>query len=320
MKTTLEELQAFAAVVETGSITGAAERLGQTVSGVSRALSRLEKKLDTTLLQRTTRRIEITEEGRAFLVRTRAILASIDDAEEQMAARRGQPSGRLRINAATPFMLHAVLPWIAEFRRAYPQIELELDTDELNIDLLERRTDIAIRIGRLRDSTLHARPLGTSRLRVLASPAYLAAHGRPKNAAGLQQHTLLGFTQPESLNRWPLRGGHGVEWPIVPTIAASSGETLRNLALQGVGIACLSDFMTTADLTSGRLVQVLRRETVEAHQPINAVYYRNTQLSARIASFLDFFAARMEGLAGSGRLAGRLTAPARPDPTGAKAR
>lgn len=297
MKTTLEELQAFAAVVETGSITAAAERLGQTVSGVSRALSRLEKKLDTTLLQRTTRRIEITEEGQVFLARTRAILASIDEAEEQMAARRGQPSGRLRINAATPFMLHAVLPWVSEFRRAYPQIELELDTDELNIDLLERRTDIAIRIGPLRDSTLHARPLGTSRLRVLASPAYLAEHGRPKNVAALQAHTLLGFTQPESLNRWPLRSVHGDEWPTVPTIAASSGETLRSLALQGVGMACLSDFMTAADLADGRLVQVLRRETVEAHQPINAVYYRNTQLSARIASFLDFFAARMNGLA-----------------------
>ncbi|RYF65510.1 MAG: LysR family transcriptional regulator, partial [Comamonadaceae bacterium] len=269
------------------------------VSGISRALSRLEKKLDTTLLRRTTRRTELTEEGQAFLARTRAILASIDEAEEHMAARRHQPAGRLRVNAATPFMLHAVVPLVPEFRRAYPQITLELDTDELNIDLLERRTDVAIRIGALRDSTLNARPLGTSRLRVLASPGYLAAHGRPKNVDELaRQHTLLGFTQPESLNRWPLRGAHGDEWPITPGITASSGETVRQLALAGAGVACLSDFMTAADRSSGRLVQVLARDTADVRQPISAVYYRNTQLSARIACFLDFLVPRLgEGAA-----------------------
>lgn len=293
MKTTLDELQAFTAVVDTGSITAAADRLGQTVSGMSRALGRLEKKLDTTLLRRTTRRIELTEEGAAFLAHARAILDAIDAAEEQMAARRQKPAGRLRVNAATPFMLHAVVPLVPEFRRAYPQITLELDTDELNIDLLERRTDIAIRIGALRDSTLHARPLGTSRIRVLASPGYLAKHGRPKSVASLGQHTLLGFTQPEALNRWPLRGVHGDEWPTTPDITASSGETLRQLALQGAGIVCLSDFMTAGDRARAELVQVLAKDTVDVRQPINAVYYRNTQLSARIACFLDFLAARL---------------------------
>ena len=295
MKITLDELQSFTTVVDTGSITAAAEQLGQTVSGVSRALGRLEKKLDTTLMRRTTRRIALTEEGTAFLAHARAILASIDEAEELMVARRQKPAGRLRVNAATPFMLHAVVPLVPEFRRAYPQITLELDTDELNIDLLERRTDIAIRIGALRDSTLHARPLATSRLRVLASPAYLAEFGRPKSVAALGKHTLLGFTQPESLNRWPLRGEHGDEWQITRDITASSGETLRQLALQGAGIVCLSDFMTAGDRTRGDLVQVLAKETVEVRQPINAVYYRNTQLAARIACFLDFLATRLGG-------------------------
>ncbi|MDN8614179.1 LysR substrate-binding domain-containing protein [Variovorax ginsengisoli] len=293
MKTTVEELQAFVAVVDGGSITAAADQLGQTVSGISRALGRLERKLATTLLRRTTRRLELTEEGRAFLTRARAILIAIDEAEEQMAARRQQPAGRLRVNAASPFMLHAIVPLVPAFRMAYPQIELELDSDELNIDLLERRTDIAIRIGALRDSTLHARPLATSRLRVLASPAYLAEHGRPKNVAGLSRHTLLGFTQPESLNRWPLRGPHGDEWPIAPALTASSGETLRQLALAGAGIVCLADFMTAADCARGDLVQLLARDTVEVRQPINAVYYRNTQLSARITCFLDFVGERL---------------------------
>jgi DNA-binding transcriptional LysR family regulator len=293
MKTTLEEMQAFVAVVDGGSITAAADRLDQTVSGISRALARLEKKLDTTLLRRTTRRTEVTEEGQAFLQRTRAILASIEDAEEHMAARRQQPAGRLRVHAATPFMLHAVVPLVPAFRAAYPQITLELDTDEGYIDLLERRTDVAIRIGQLQDSTLHARPLCTSRLRVLASPGYLARAGRPRNVADLAGHTLLGFNQPESLNRWPLRSAHGDEWPIVPSLTASSGETLRQLALADVGLVCLSDFMTAADRESGRLVQVLARDTADVRQPINAVYYRNTQLAARIACFLDFLQERM---------------------------
>lgn len=296
MKTTLEELQAFVTVVDAGSITAAAAQLSQTVSGISRALGRLEKKLDSTLLRRTTRRLELTEEGQAFLVHTRAILAAVDAAEEQMAARRAQPAGRLRVNAATPFMLHTIVPLVPPFRRAYPQITLELDTDEMNIDLLERRTDVAIRIGTLRDSTLHARPLATSRIRVLASPAYLAEHGRPKTVASLARHALLGFTQPESLNRWPLRSEAGDEWPIVPTITASSGETLRQLALQGSGIACLSDFMTTGDQQRGDLVQVLVRESVDVRQPISAVYYRNTQLAARIACFLDFVAEHLSGM------------------------
>ncbi|WP_019699871.1 LysR substrate-binding domain-containing protein [Paracidovorax oryzae] len=295
MKTTLEELQAFAAVVDAGSVTAAAAQLDQTASGVSRALARLEKKLDTTLLRRTTRRIELTEEGQAFLVRARAILAALDEAEEHMAARRHQPAGRLRVNAATPFMLHVVAPLVPAFRDAYPQIALELDTDERNIDLLERRTDVAIRIGALRDSTLHARPLGSSRLRVIASPAYLAAHGRPKSAAALAQHTLLGFTQPETLNLWPVRGPHGDAWPATPDIAASSGETLRQLALQGAGIACVADFMTARDRERGDLVQLLARDTADVRQPISAVYYRNTQLASRIACFLDFLAARLAG-------------------------
>lgn len=293
MKATLDELQALIAVVDSGSITAAAERLELTVSGVSRALGRLERKLDTTLVRRTTRRIELTEEGKVFIARARDILAALDGAEEEMAVRRQQPAGRLRVNAATPFMLHAIAPLVPEFRRAYPRIELELDTDELNIDLLERRTDIAIRIGTLRDSSLHARPLGASRLRVLASPDYLAAHGQPKNPAALATHTLLGFTQPEALNAWPLRGGGPNGWPVVPAIRASSGETLRQLALAGAGIVCLSDFMTAGDRADGALVQLLARDTLDVRQPIHAVYYRNTQLAGRIRCFLDFVQQRM---------------------------
>lgn len=290
MKTNLDELAAFVAVVDTGSITAAAQRLDLTVSGVSRSLNRLEEKLDTTLLRRTTRRLELTEEGAAFLSRARAVIDAVEQAEDEIAVRRQQPAGRLRVDAASPFVLHVLVPMAAEFRQRYPQIELELHSSDHFIDLIEQNTDVAIRIGRMSDSSLHARPLGRTRLRVLASPAYLQAMGRPRSVADLARHSLLGFTQPESLNRWPLQHPAGDRLLVAPQLRASSGETLRQLALHGHGLVCLADFMTHAERTSGELVQVLPRETTEVWQPVQAVYYRNTPLGARIACFVDFIA------------------------------
>ncbi|RQS61289.1 LysR family transcriptional regulator [Burkholderia sp. Bp8963] len=295
MKITLDELQAFAAVVDTGSITAAAQQLDLTVSATSRTLARLEEKLKTTLLRRTTRRLELTEEGRAFLQNARAIIESVENAEEQMLARREIPSGRLRVDAATPFMLHVIVPLVRGYRERFPKVELELNSNEGIIDLLERRTDVAIRIGRLKDSTLHSRHIGNSRMRILASPAYLEAHGQPRKVEDLDKHTLLGFTQPESLNVWPILGADGEPHRIEPGVWSSSGETLRQLALEGAGIVCLSDFMTTPDREAGRLVQLFARQTLDVQQPIHAVYYRNTAISSRIASFVDYLVHAIDG-------------------------
>ncbi|MGY8524624.1 LysR substrate-binding domain-containing protein [Paracidovorax citrulli] len=288
MKTTLDEMQAFLAVVDSGSLSQAAERLDMTVSAVSRALARLEEKLHTTLLRRTTRRLELTEEGEAYLERARAIVASVEAAEEHMAIRRQRPAGRLRVDAATPFMLHVIAPMVAGYRARYPEVELELHSNEGIIDLLERRTDVAFRIGTLRDSTLHAAPIGTSLIRVLASPDYLARHGEPATPAELDTHTLLGFSQPESLNEWPLPNERGEPLHIRPAVRSSSGETLRQLALEGTGIVCLSDFMTWEDRQRGLLRELLPSQRVDVRQPIHAVYYRNTAISARIQSFIDY--------------------------------
>lgn len=294
MKITLEELLAYTSVIDSGSITAAAEYLDQTTSGVSRALSRLEKKLDTTLLRRTTRRLELTEEGRIFLAHARTILGAVEQAEEQMVQCRLSPSGKLRVNAAAPFMEHVIVPLITGFRQKFPQIELELNTDNLIIDLLEKRTDIAIRVGALRDSTIHARLLANSRVRILASPDYLARFGTPRSVEELKHHSLLGFSQSDSLNLWPLGYQQDDYYAITPTLLASSGETLRQLALQGEGIVRLSDFMTRADQLAGRLVRVLEQETLEMRQPINAVYYSNTPLTARITCFLDYISAHID--------------------------
>lgn len=290
MKTTLDEMQVFIAVVDSGSITAAAQVLGQTISAASRTMSRLEEKLQTTLMRRTTRRLALTEEGRAYLEQARKIVAAVEETEELMSLRRNQPAGLLRVDAASPFMLHVVVPLVPGYCRRYPQVELELNSNEGNIDLLERRTDLAIRIGRLKDSSLHAVPLGSSRVRVLASPEYLARQGTPKSVADLASHTLLGFSQLESLNEWPLLDAAGQPLRVAPALRSFSGETLRQLALNGAGIVCLSDFMTRGDRKAGALRQLFVKQTLEIRQPINAVYYRNTAVSSRIKSFIDYMA------------------------------
>lgn len=245
----------------------------------------------------STLRMDLTEEGRFFLERAKSILQQMDELEERLSHHRQTPSGRLRINAALPFMLHAIVPWVAEFRALYPQIQLELNTNDLIIDLLEQSTDVAIRIGDLADSSLHARSLGCSPLNLLASPAYLERHGLPQRVEDLSEHTLLGFTQTETLNHWPLRHADGDRLLIRPDLSASSGETLRALVLAGEGIACLSHFMTHEDIRSGQLRVLLGEFNSGYRQPINAVYYRNSQLALRIQCFLDFIQRKLAAYA-----------------------
>ena len=283
-----DDLKIFVTVIDSGTLSAAAVHLGQTTSGVSRALSRLEDKLATSLLTRTTRRMELTEEGQLFLDRARTILDAMEEVEESIRIRHQKPAGRLCIDAASPFMLHCVVPHVAEFRAMYPEIRLELSSNDQIADLLEHRTDIAIRIGALSDSTLHARALSSSPLHVLATPAYLARHGEPRTPEELAGHALLGFAQYELGNNWPLRHATGNSLQIVPALAASSGETLRQLALNDQGIVCLSDFMTKHDIAAGRLVRILQPFYTGYRQQIHAVYYRNTQLSQRISCFLEF--------------------------------
>jgi DNA-binding transcriptional LysR family regulator len=293
MKTSTDELLVFVTVIDSGSITAAAEKLQQTVSGVSRALTRLEKKLDTALVRRTTRRLQLTEEGELYLQKARAILDAMEEAEESVAQRRERPSGRLRVDAASPFVLHCIAPHMKAFSALYPEIRLELTSNERIVDLLEQKVDIAIRIGALQDSTLHARALGSSKLHVVASPAYLAEHAAPRSVASLREHRLIGFTAPEHLNRWPLPDGDR-SLKIEPGIAASSGETIRQLALSGWGIACLANFMTADDLRDGRLVAVLDDELLDERQPVSAVYYQSASPAGRVRAFLDFIAQRVQ--------------------------
>ena len=294
MKTSTDELLVFVTVIDSGSITAAAEKLQQTVSGVSRALTRLEKKLDTALIRRTTRRLQLTEEGVLYLDRARAILDAMEEAEQSVARRRERPSGRLRVDAASPFMLHCIAPHMKAFSALYPEIRLELTSNERIVDLLEQKVDIAIRIGALQDSTLHARSLGSSKLRIVASPGYLAECGEPDSVEALCAHRLIGFTAPEHLNRWPLRDGARASLKIAPVMTASSGETIRQLVVADSGVACLADFMTLADVSSGRLVPILADALVDERQPVSAVFYQSAALAGRVQAFLDFIGTRLQ--------------------------
>ncbi len=291
----IDALIGLVAVIDTGSFSAAAVRLGQTPSGISRTISRLESQLGMTLMTRTTRRLDLTEEGEWLLARARKILADLQDTEEQLAARLSQPSGLVRINAATPVLDHLLAPLMADFLDAYPLVRLELTSGETVIDLIEERADLAIRIGLLADSTLNARRLGSSRLRLLASPRYLAQHGSPDNIDQLAAHRLLGIAAPASLNIWPLpqQGGDGLL--VSPVITASNGETLRHLALAGAGVVCLADFLTRQDVASGHLVPILEAVTLPWTQPVWAVFYKQEALAPRVAALVNFLAHRLAG-------------------------
>lgn len=291
MLTRSDDLQILLTVVDTGGFSAAAEALDIQVARVSRSVTRLESQLQVTLLNRTTRRVELTNEGRQFVDTVRIGLQTLQQAEEDLVARGERPKGRLRVDAASPFVLHQIVPLVQEFKLAYPDIELEITSNEGFVDLIEKRTDVAIRIGKLTDSTLHARPLGKSKLYIVASSAYLAQRGLPKNISDLPHHCLIGFTGSKVLNQWPLKGVD----QITPNVRASNGETVRQLTLSGNGIACLSGFMVNDDIAAGRLVSLLESEHVTnvGREQVNAVYYKTSTVARRISAFIDFIQPRL---------------------------
>ncbi|WP_291369492.1 MULTISPECIES: LysR family transcriptional regulator [unclassified Acinetobacter] len=292
MKSTIEELHAFVTIVDSGSIVMAAERLGQTTSGISRALQRLENKLTVTLLERTTRKLKLTQEGQLFLEKARKILNDLGEAEDALLKSDSDTSGLIRVDSATPFILHVIVPLIQEFMQQYPNIEIELTNHDQVIDLLEHKTDLAIRFGDLHDSSLHARLLCRSRLYIVASPGYLEQHGIPQSPADLSQHALLGFSQPTHLNAWPIQL-NDTDLIVHPKIKASNGETVRQLALQGLGITCLSRFLIEQDLQAGHLTALLEDQIRLHYQNIHAVYYRQEHLPKRVQLFIEFLAQKL---------------------------
>ncbi|ATM87129.1 MULTISPECIES: DNA-binding transcriptional regulator YafC [Yersinia] len=293
MKANSDELMTFVTVVECGSFSRAAEQLEQANSVVSRTVKKLESKLGVTLLNRTTRQISLTHEGEHYFRRVQSILREMATAENEILDNQLNPKGLLRIDASTPVVLHILAPLIAEFRQRYPLVTLSLVSSETFINLIERKVDIAIRVGTLQDSTLRARKLMTSYRHILASPAYLQQHGTPQTVVDLQHHVCLGFNDLPTFNRWPLTDSDGQLYEIKSDITSNNGETQRRLCLEGNGIACLSDFMVQKDLQRGDLIPVLAEHTLPVAMPISAVYYSDQAVSNRLRCFIDFINERL---------------------------
>jgi DNA-binding transcriptional LysR family regulator len=286
-----EDLEILLAVADHGGFSAAANALDIQVAKVSRAVARLEQEHACSLFTRTTRKVSLTQEGERFIMAIRSAMEQIAGAEYALTAQKTRPSGRLRIDAASPFVLHQLIPLIKPFRAAYPDIELELVSNDSIIDLIEKRTDLAIRIGGLSDSGLHATLLGRSRLHLVASPDYLAARGTPKIVSELTLHDIIGFSDIANLNKLPTTP----PIQLSVNIKASSGESIRQLCLAGNGIALLSNFMVSEDIKKGRLVSLLAEsiQTPNPREQVNAVYYKHTALASRIDAFLNFIKTRL---------------------------
>lgn len=287
MKATIDELQTFITIVEAGSIVDASVQLSQTTSAVSRSLKRLEEKLSVTLLERTTRMLQLTEAGELFLQYAREITDKLMEAEDAVLESDINLSGMIRIDAATPVVLHVLTPLIVEFTELYPDITIELSNHEHIIDLLKEKVDLAIRVGNLEDSSLHAKLLMQSQLHIVASTDYIEKQGMPKNIEELKKHKCIGFSQLIKLNHWPIYDGDEL-YTITPQMSSTNGEVIRSLILQGAGIGCLSEFLIAKDLEAGKLVKVLSNQTEILKQNIYAVYYKKTYLPKRLRLLIDF--------------------------------
>lgn len=293
MKSTIEELVAFITIVDTGSFVAAAEHLKQTPSGMSRSLTRLEAKLGVTLLERTTRKLKLTQEGQQFLIKARKILNELNAAEEDLQKSDQGTAGLIRIDSATPFVLHVIAPLMHKFRKCYPDIEIEINSNDQVIDLLQHKTDVAFRFGKLNDSSLHAKLVCKSRLYIVASPEYLAIKGTPTQPEQLEHHDLIGFTRPDYINNWPIKVGDEYFFAQAH-IKASSGETVRQLTVRGHGIARLSEFEIWKDIQEGRLTALFEDQIEHQYQSIHAVYYQQEHLPKRIRLFIEFLADQLK--------------------------
>jgi DNA-binding transcriptional LysR family regulator len=294
MSITLDQLQALVTVEHCGSFSRAADLLKQSPSYISRKISRLEQQLGIRLFTRTTRKLSLTEEGYEVLIQAQHAMRIIDNIEDNVLRKHHGPQGKLKIDAASPFLEQCIIPYITDYQQTYPKVDIELSGFNRVVDLIENQIDIAFRIGELRDSSLHYKFIGRSKLRILASPSYIEKYGEPSCPKSLDQHRCLGFSQPLHLNLWPLDTGDKSGFLISSTLKASSGSAIRQLALQGAGIACLAGFMTRDDVRSGLLVPVLGNHLLDSYQPINAVFYRGYNSSMKVKSFVEFIRQAMK--------------------------
>jgi DNA-binding transcriptional LysR family regulator len=288
-------MEVFARVFELGGFSAAARALRLTPSAISKLVGRLETRLGARLVNRSTRGLQFTPEGRLFYDRSIRLLADMDEVEQSVAETQ-VPRGKIRVSANVPVGRQLLLPIVPAFLEAYPKLSLEISLTDQVIDLLEQRTDVALRSGPLKNSRLIARKLSAVRMMIVGSPSYLARYGVPKTPDELSRHNRLGFSYARVAKGWPLID-EGVERTIPPSgnVQASDGDALRTLAISGVGLARLASFMVKDDIAANRLVSVLEEFNPGDIDELHAVYLgQGERLPIRIRVLLEFLTRRIK--------------------------
>lgn len=285
------EMDMFVRVVEHGGFSAAARASRMTPSAVSKLVARLEGRLGTRLINRSTRAFRLTPEGTAFYEKSVRILTDIDDAERSAGAGE-KPVGRICVNTSASYATHVLAPILPDFLEAYPDITLDLMQTDLVVDLLAARTDVAVRAGPLKSSTLIARKLGDTAMMIVGSPDYLKRFGAPQTIADLDRHNRLGFSYARSVDGWPLRKDKETAVvPVVGRVQASDGEALRRLAIAGNGLTRLAAFTVRDDIAAGRLVPILENLNPGDREAFHAVHIgQGGPLPVRVRALLDFLA------------------------------
>ncbi|MEM7214969.1 MAG: LysR family transcriptional regulator [Pseudomonadota bacterium] len=283
-----DDLAVFSKVVSMGSMSAAAREMGLSPAVISKRLQRLEERLGTRLLNRTTRQISLTESGQGFYERVVAILAGIEEAEAFVARRSSLARGLLKISAPTSFGRMHIAPHLVKFMRANPQLRVNLELSDTYVDIVSGGFDLAIRIGELPDSTLVARKLAPVRRILCAAPKYLEKSDVPESIEDLDRHSLI---PPHYPGPWKLEGDEGqVTYRPSSTLQTNSSEVVRETVIAGLGIALRSTWDISEELKTGQLKRVLHRYSSSKGLGIYAIYPSRNFLPAKVRLFIDYFA------------------------------
>ena len=283
------EMAAFVRVVDAKGFSAAAPALGLTPSAVSKLITRLEARLGVRLLQRTTRALSLTADGEAFYAAARRIVGEIAALETEISEQRGTPHGLLRVTTSLAFSTHQLAPVIGEFLERYPAIQLELMPTDRVVDMVEESVDVAIRIGRLPDSSFMARKIGEDKRLICAAPSYLARHGTPQRPEDLRRHNCIVSRDNAYLNRWSFKvDGQIIEIDVRGRVAVTEGEAQMQLALQGIGIVRLTRLTLAQAIRDGALVPLLGAFSAEEAVAIHAVYPHRRHLAPKVPAFVNF--------------------------------
>jgi DNA-binding transcriptional LysR family regulator len=287
------QMIAFVRAVELGGFSPAARELGLSPSAVSKLVTRLEDRLGVQLMVRTTRRLALTPEGGAFFQRSQRILAEMEEAETEVSQFRRSPRGLLRMHTGVAFGLHQLARVLPEFLDHYPEIRLDLTVTDREVDLVEEGVDLAIRMGPLAESSLHARRICDLERVICAAPRYLKRHGTPRTPDDLARHNCIWITTLPALRRWPFDTPDGQRLVEVSgNVVANNAETMLQLALMGVGIVRLVDALVGEPIGKGELVPILTDCHHVEPVPLYAVYPHGRQRSPKVTAMVNFLVAR----------------------------